>query len=70
MAITALKSGKIKKIKKAARIYSVPESTLCDRLAGIKPRSEIHANGHKLSKIEEETLVKKLLDTDKHGFSI
>ena len=51
-------------------IYSVPESTLRDRLAGIKPRSELRTNGHKLSKIEDETLVEKLLDADKRGFSI
>ena len=36
----------------------------------MKPRSETRANGHKLTIIDEETLVKQLLDADKQGFSI
>jgi hypothetical protein len=70
MAITAWKEKKVKSKLKAAEIFSVPESTLREQLAGIKPRSETRANGHKLTAIEEESLVKILLDADKRGFSI
>jgi hypothetical protein len=55
---------------KAAQIYGVPETTLCERLTGIKLRSETRANGHKLTTIKEESLIKILLDVDKQGFSI
>lgn len=48
----------------------MPESTLINRLNGINPRSETRANGHKLTVIEEEVLIKQLLDPDKRGFPI
>jgi hypothetical protein len=63
MAISAYKKG-------AAGVFCVPESTLRARLQGRKPRVETRANGHKLTPIEEETLVKRLLYADKRGFSI
>jgi hypothetical protein len=65
MAITAWKEKKVKSKLKAAQIYGVPETTLREQLAGIKPRSETHANSHKLTTIKEESLVKILLDADK-----
>lgn len=70
MAIHAYKSQKIRHKSKAAGIFGVPRSTLQERLAGIKPRSETRANGHKLTALEEEVLAKRLLDADKRGFSI
>lgn len=70
MAITAWKDKKVRSKLKAAKIFSVPESTLRERLASIKPQSETRTNGHKLTAIEEESLVKRLLDADKQGFSI
>jgi hypothetical protein len=57
-------------IKGACILFAVPNSTLLDRLQGINPRSETRADGHKLTVIEEEVLVKQLLDTDKRGFPI
>jgi hypothetical protein len=70
MAVSAIKNKKIQSTREAASIFSVPEATLRSQLRGIKPQSETHANGHKLTAIEEETLVKRLLDADKQGFSI
>ena len=70
MAISAYKSKKIKSKSRAAAIFGVPKSTFIDRLNGIQPRSEARASGYKLTTIEEESLVKRLLDTDKRGFSI
>ena len=48
----------------------MPKSTFINRLDGIQPRSETHASGHKLTAIEEESLVKQLLNADKQGFSV
>jgi hypothetical protein len=70
MAITAWKQQKVKSKLKAAQIFGVPESSLRKRLSGVKPRTETRANSHKLTATEEETLVKRLLDADKRGFSI
>jgi hypothetical protein len=70
MAITAYKSKKVQSKSRAAAIFGVPKSTFLDRLKGINPRSETRASGHKLTAIEEDALVKRLLDADKRGFSI
>ena len=64
MAISAYKDQKIKS-KKAAAIFGVPETTFHERLSGIKSCTETRASGHKLTEIEEKTLVKLLLDADK-----
>jgi hypothetical protein len=70
MAIAAYKSKKGQSKSRAAAIFGVPKSTFLDRLKGINPRSETRASGHKLIVIKEDVLVKRLLDTDKQGFSI
>jgi type III secretion system FlhB-like substrate exporter len=70
MAISAYKNQKIKSKSKAAEIFGVPESTLRERLCGVKPCTETRANGHRMTVIEEKSLVKHLLDADKRGFSI
>ena len=70
MAINAWNEKKTRLILEAAKVYEVPESTLRRRLAGIKSRSETRANGHRLTEVEEQSLVKHLLDADKRGFPI
>jgi hypothetical protein len=70
MAISAYKKKKIKSKQKAAEVFGVSWTTLCACLDGRKSCSETCANGHKLTKIKEDVLVKKLLDADKHGFSV
>jgi hypothetical protein len=70
MAIAAYKSKKVQSKSRAAAIFGVPKSTFLDRLKGINPQSETRASGHKLIVIEEDVLVKRLLDADKRGFLI
>lgn len=48
----------------------MPESTLCERLSGVKPHTETRVNGHRMTVMEEKSLIKHLLDTDKQGFLI
>jgi hypothetical protein len=50
---------------KAAEVFGVSEATLRRRLKGTKVRVETRANGHQLTAIEEEVLVKRVLDADK-----
>ena len=70
MAIHAYKSQKIQNQSKAAGIFGVPQSSLQERLTGVKSRSETRANGYKMTAIEEQVLSKRLLDADKRVFSI
>jgi len=52
-------------ILKAAKVFEIPETTLRERLAGIKPRLETCINGYRLTEIEEKSFIKQLLDADK-----
>lgn len=70
MAISAYKNQKIKSKSKAAEIFGVPESTLHKWLSGVKPYIETCVNSHRMTVIEEKSLIKHLLDTDKQGFLI
>jgi hypothetical protein len=70
MAISASKDKKVRSKTRAAEIFEVPKTTLLRRLKGSRPRSETRANGHKLQAVEEEVLLKQLLEADKRGFPI
>lgn len=70
MAISAYKRKCFKSIAAAAEVFDVSKETLHNWLHGIKPWRETHANGHKLSVIEEKVLTKCLLEADKWGFPI
>ena len=70
MAISAYNSKRIKSKKEAAKVIAVSETTLRERLKGRKPRSGTRANNHILSSIQEEVLVKQILNADKRGFPI
>jgi hypothetical protein len=70
MAISGYRKKQFRSKAAAAGIFAVSRETLRDRLRGVKPRSETRANGHRLTVIEEEALMKRLLDADKRGFLI
>ena len=65
MAISVIQNKKIQSKRNAAAIFGISEATLRSRLKGIQPRSETRPNGHKLLVLEEEVLIKQLLDADK-----
>ena len=54
LAIEAIQKEQIPSIKEAARQFNVPYTTLQRRLAGTTNRSDIRANNHKLSVLEEQ----------------
>ena len=70
MAIPACQKKQIKSRTAAAEVFGVSRETFRDWLQGVKPRAVTRANGHELTSIEEESVVKCLLDADKRGFSI
>ena len=69
LAIKAIRSSEKISRRSAAKIYNVPESTLRDRMTGRPPRPEYRPKGHKLTELEEEVIVQKILDMDTRGFA-
>jgi hypothetical protein len=67
LAIQAIKNQEISAVRKAARCFDVPESTLRSRLRGVQHRAISRANSHKLTELEEETLQKWILSLDDRG---
>lgn len=53
MAVSAYQKEQVKSIQRAAALFTIPKSTLCDRLHGVKSRSETRVNSHKLTEFEE-----------------
>ena len=52
-----------------ARIYDVPEATLRDRMNGKTPKPELRPVAYRLTAIEEEAVVRYILDLDTRGFA-
>jgi hypothetical protein len=69
LAIEAIRTSKSLSRRKAAKIYNVPESTLRDRMTGRTPLNERRPAVHKLTKLEEEVIVQKILEMDSRGFA-
>jgi hypothetical protein len=55
-------------VRKAARIYKIPETSLRHRRAGKQLRYEIATNLQKLTNLEEKVLLKRVLDLNIQGF--
>src|SRR5271156_5297950 len=69
LAIEATRTSKKLSQRSAAKIYKVPLSTLSDRMAGRTYRPETKANSLKLTKLEEEVILRNILDMDSRGFA-
>ena len=69
LAIEAIRASKSLSRRKAAKIYNVPESTLRDRMTGRTPLNERRPAVHNLTKLEEEVIVRKILEMDSRGFA-
>src|SRR5260370_30758966 len=65
--INALKKKQMTKIREAARVYDVTESTLRNRLRGCKDRASMRANGLRLTQTEEESLKKWIISLVSRG---
>ena len=67
LALQAVRKGQITSIRAAARLFSVPESTLRNRAHGIQSHVDSRLNGHKLTQLEEDPLTKWILSMDTRG---
>ena len=67
LAIQAIKNQQSLSKKEAARQFDIPYTTLHRRLTGQPNRSTTRANNHKLSIIEEQSLLKWIISMDLRG---
>ena len=68
LAIEAIRTCKGMSIRQAAKIYEVPESSIRLRMKGVAPKPETRNVRFNLTFIEEETIVRYILDMDSRGF--
>jgi hypothetical protein len=68
LALTDYESGKIKSQNALAKMYGIPRSTLRNRINGMKQPRESHESQQRLSAIQEEFLVKWIIEQDAQGF--
>jgi hypothetical protein len=68
LAINTLRTRPHLKINRVARIFYVPRMTLTNRLNGKSSRQDISANSRKLTNLEEEVIVRYILDLDSRAF--
>ena len=69
LAISSIDAAQIPSARRAAAIFNVPEATLRDRRAGKPARRDCEPNSKKLTKLEEEVIVRHILDLDTRGFA-
>ena len=55
--------------RKAAKLYRVPYSTLTNRISGRSPHNECRSKSQNLTKLEEEVIVRYILNMDERGFA-
>jgi hypothetical protein len=69
LALFDIRSQRVQSIRQAAAIYNVPEQTLRHRRAGKRFRRDCEANSKRLTKLEEETIVRRVLKESDRGFA-
>jgi hypothetical protein len=67
-AISDLNSGVFKSVRAAAKAYSIPRSTLQDRIAGATNSQKSHYNQQRLTPEQESFLVDWILEQDTNGY--
>ena len=68
LAIQAMQDGKIQSERAAAKTYRVDRKTLSRRLGGILSRRDATPNSRKLTNLEEDAILQRVLDLDARGF--
>ena len=68
LALKALQTDPKLSLRKVAKIYKVPLTTLSNRRRGRQSKREITANCRKLSDSEEDAVVRYIIDLDSRSF--
>jgi hypothetical protein len=66
-AISDITSKRVKSVSRAAAIYKIPRTTVRDRRAGTRPRSDCEPNSKRLTNLEEEVIKQCILDASLRG---
>lgn len=69
LALNTLEEGKISTVRAAAVAFGVPRTTLFRRLKGVLPKRGMPATTRKLTRQEEDILVRWVLDIDSRGYA-
>ena len=69
LAVSAINTGQIQSVRRAAATYNVPKATLRRQLNGTQSRHDCQPNLKILTKLEEEVVIKHILDLDLQGFA-
>jgi hypothetical protein len=69
LAISSINAKQIRGNRPAAAVYNVAEATLRRRRAGVPPRRDCQPHTKKLTELEEEVIVRYILDLDQRGFA-
>ena len=69
LAIEAIRTSKRLSIRSATKIYKVPKPILFSRMIGQVSRYETRPNRYKLTKLEEEVVIRHILKLDTRGFA-
>jgi hypothetical protein len=67
LAVSDIKLNQNLSVKRAAAIYNVPRTTVRRRRAGQRSRRECEPNSKRLTKLEEEVIVQRILDESLRG---
>ena len=69
LALTYLNASQIQSTWRAAPIFKVPKLTLINQRAEKPARRDCQPNSKKPTKLEEEVIVRYILDLDERGFA-
>ena len=69
LAISSIDAAQIPSARRATAIFNVPKATLRDRRARKPTRRNCKPNLKKLTKLEEEVIIRHILDLDTRGFA-
>ena len=68
LAIEAIRTSQEMSIRRAAKTYDVPRTSLVNRMKGMTPLADRRNAQHNLTLTKEETIVQYVLDLDSRGF--
>ena len=70
LALSDILKNQIKSIQRAEIVYKVPLRTIRRRRDGTRSRRDCEPNSKRLTKLEEEAIIKRILEQDLQGISL
>jgi len=70
LALSDVKNGRIKSLRAAAKLYDIPYTTLHGRANGLTSRVDNRPTGHKLTQLEEDSLIEWIISMDSRGAAL